>query len=62
MNHLFIINPAAGSRDQTAFYTDRIKEVFGNSGEYYRIAVSTAPGDCTRVAREAAALAKLRNK
>ena len=55
MKHLFIINPAAGSRDQTAFYTDRIKEVFGNSGEDYRIAVSTAPGDCTRVAREAAA-------
>jgi len=54
MNHLFIINPAAGSRDQTADYTAKIEAVFAASGEDYRIAVSAAPGDCARIAREAA--------
>ena len=27
MKHLFIINPAAGSRDRTKFYSDLIREV-----------------------------------
>ena len=54
MKHLFIINPAAGSRDRTAEYTAKIEAVFSASGEDYRIAVSAAPGDCTRIAREAA--------
>jgi len=54
MKHLFIINPAAGSRDRTADYTAKIEGVFAGSGEDWRIAVSAAPGDCTRIAREAA--------
>lgn len=54
MKHLFIINPAAGNRDRTADYTARIEEVFAKSGEDHRIAVSACPGDCTRIAREAA--------
>ena len=54
MTHLFIINPAAGSRDRTKEYTKAIEDVCGSKGLSYRIAVSAEPGDCTRIAREAA--------
>lgn len=54
MLHLFIINPVAGSKDRTAEYTQKIKEVCEPRGIHYRIAVSACPGDCTRLAREAA--------
>ena len=54
MLHLFIINPAAGSKDRTAEYTKKIQEVCQAKGLHYRIAVSACPGDCTRLAREAA--------
>ena len=54
MTHLFIINPAAGSRDRTKKYTENISHVCGSRGLTYRIEVSKAPGDCTRIAREAA--------
>ena len=54
MLHLFIINPAAGSRDRTADYTKKIKSVCGDNGLNYQIAISQCPGDCTRIAREAA--------
>ncbi|MBR4972480.1 MAG: diacylglycerol kinase family lipid kinase [Oscillospiraceae bacterium] len=52
MTHLFIINPAAGSRDRTAQYTRAIETYC--AGMDYRIAVSEGPGACTRIAREAA--------
>ena len=52
MKHLFIINPAAGSRDRTKSYTEKIKAAC--TGLDYQIEVSKAPGDCTRLAREAA--------
>ena len=52
MKHLFIINPAAGSRDRTEMYTGAIQAAC--KGLDYRIEVSAAPGDCTRLAREAA--------
>ncbi len=52
MTHLFIINPAAGSRDRTEFYRQKIMQAC--QGRNYRIEVSQAPGDCTRIAREAA--------
>lgn len=52
MKHLFIINPAAGSRDRTKFYTQKIQEAC--NGLDYRIEISKAPGDCTRLAQEAA--------
>ena len=55
MKHIFIINPAAGSRDRTADYTRTIKKVCEERGISYRIEVSACPGDCTRIAREAAA-------
>ena len=54
MKHLFIINPAAGSRDRTADYSTRIHEVCHSRDLEYRIAVSGGPGECTRIAREAA--------
>lgn len=52
MKHLFIINPAAGSRDRTAEYTAEIQRLCGEMD--YEIAVSKAPGECCRLAREAA--------
>jgi YegS/Rv2252/BmrU family lipid kinase len=54
MTHLFIINPAAGSRDRTADYTDKIKAAFAGRTDDYRIEISAGPGECTRIAREAA--------
>ena len=54
MKHLFIINPAAGSRDRTAVYRKTIDEVCQTKGLDYRIEVSKAPGDCTEIARQAA--------
>ena len=52
MKHLFIINPAAGKSDKTAEYTAKIEKAC--TGLDYAIAVSRGPGDCTRIAREAA--------
>ena len=54
MTHLFIINPAAGSRDRTEKYTKNIQKVCDARGLSYRIEVSAAPGDCCRIARQAA--------
>ena len=54
MKHLFLINPAAGSRDRTAEYTAAIQDACGKRGLDYRIEVSAAPGECHRLAREAA--------
>ena len=54
MKHLFIINPAAGSRDHTKQYTEAIRSSCGARGLDYRIEVSQGPGECRRIAREAA--------
>ena len=54
MKHLFVINPAAGSRDRTIAYTEQIEKICNARGLTYKIEVSQAPGDCTRIAREAA--------
>ena len=54
MTHLFIINPAAGSRDRTADYTQKIKESCEKRNLRYQIQISQAPGDCYRLARAAA--------
>ena len=56
MKHLFIINPAAGNRDRTAEYTATIQRLC--EGLDYEIAVSQAPGECRRLAREAAQTGK----
>ena len=58
MTHLFIINPAAGSRDRTADYSQVIHKLCKERGLKYDIRVSTAPGECTRFAREAAETGK----
>lgn len=54
MIHLFIINPAAGSRDRTKDYTNTVAKVCGARGLDYRVEISAAPGDCYRIARRAA--------
>ena len=54
MTHLFIINPAAGSRDRTARYTAQIEKCCGDRGLAYRIEVSSGPGQCKRIAAQAA--------
>ena len=54
MKHLFIINPAAGSRNRTNEYREKIESVFAGTDLSYRIEVSAAPGDCARIAKEAA--------
>ena len=53
MKHLFIINPAAGSRNRTQEYSDVIHKICRARDLDYEIRVSTAPGECTRIAREA---------
>ena len=58
MTHLFIINPAAGSRDRTEHYCAAIHEACHSRNLEYAIAVSGGPGDCTRIAREAALTGK----
>ena len=54
MTHLFIINPAAGSRNRTSDYSEVIHRICREKGISYEVRVSTAPGECTRIAREAA--------
>ena len=52
MKHIFIINPAAGSRDRTRDYTAAIEAACKDLD--YAIYISKGPGDCTRIAKEAA--------
>ena len=54
MTHLFIINPAAGSRDHTDEFRAAIEAACKPKGLTYRIAVSNRPGDCRDIARKAA--------
>ena len=54
MTHLFIINPAAGSKNRTEEYRQKIKAACERKGLRYRIQVSHAPGDCFTLARAAA--------
>ena len=58
MKHLFIINPAAGSHNQTESYRKKIAEVCEKRGLDYSIRVSGAPGRCRKIAREAAETGK----
>lgn len=52
MKHLFIINPAAGSKDRTQEYTSEINRLCKELD--YEIRISKEPGHCTELAREAA--------
>lgn len=58
MTHLFVINPAAGRRDRTANYSQAIHTCCKEKGLDYEIRVSTAPGECSRIARQAAETGK----
>lgn len=51
MKHLFIINPAAGSRDATEHYQASIRQHC--AGLDYEIYISRCPGDCARRTAEA---------
>ena len=53
MRHVFIINPAAGHRDQTQWFRGEIDRCC--QGLDYEIHVSHAPGVCRSLARRAAA-------
>ena len=53
MKHLFIINPAAGSYNRTEEASKIIHKVCRARKLSYEIRVSTAPGECARIAREA---------
>ena len=54
MKHLFIINPAAGSHDRTGEYAPMIRKACNLRDLDFRIEISRRPGDCARLAREAA--------
>lgn len=54
MEHVFIINPGAGKVDKTIEYSALIHTLCQRKGLDYRIEHSKAPGDITRLAREAA--------
>ena len=54
MKHLFIINPAAGKRNQTVAFTKKIAAFCKPRGMDYEIRVSSRPGNCTELARQAA--------
>lgn len=54
MRHLFIINPAAGSHNQTESYRKKIAEACEARGLEYAIEVSGAPGQCRKIANRAA--------
>ncbi len=54
MKHLFIINPAAGSSNQTEKYRKKIAAVCEERGLDYAIEVSGAPGHCKKIANRAA--------
>ena len=58
MHHLFIINPAAGSYNRTDECSEVIHKICRARKLDYEIRVSTAPGECTRIAREAARTGK----
>lgn len=53
MKHLFIINPAAGSRNRTEEASAVIHKVCRARNLSYEVRVSTAPGECARIAKEA---------
>ena len=54
MKHLFIINPAAGSYDRTQEHAAKIRHACNTRNLDFEIEISKAPGECRRLAREAA--------
>lgn len=54
MKHIFIVNPAAGKCDRSVQIKNEVRELLGGRGLSYEVLISKGPGDCTRLAREAA--------
>ena len=54
MKHLFIANPAAGKCDRTVQLKNLVETLAANYGEDFELRISRQPGDCTRLARQAA--------
>ena len=54
MTHLFIINPAAGSKDRSESYRQSIEKICTEKGVDFQIRISQHPGHCYELAREAA--------
>ena len=55
MKHVFIVNPAAGKSDRTESCRKLIDAAFVPRGLQYELLVSQAPGDCRKLAQQAAA-------
>ena len=53
IHHLFILNPAAGSYNRTEEASAVIHKICRARKLSYEIRVSTAPGECARIAKEA---------
>ena len=54
MKHVFIINPAAGSRDRTGEYAPMIRHACNTRDLDFEIQISKGPGDCMQLSRVAA--------
>ena len=54
MEHLFIINPAAGKADGTRAFTEKVRQCFQRLDEPYTIAVTQYPGHGALLVRQAA--------
>ena len=54
MIHLFIINPAAGSKDRSQIYRQTIEQLCTQKGVAFEIHVSEYPGHCRQLAEAAA--------
>ncbi len=54
MKHLFIINPAAGSKDRTGEYAPMIRKACKLRDLDFRIEISRYPGHCRELAQQAA--------
>lgn len=54
MIHLFIINPAAGSKDRSKIYRQTIEQLCTQKGVAFEIHVSEYPGHCRQLAEAAA--------
>lgn len=53
MEHLFLVNPAAGKEDPTAAVEAAAKQIAAAYNEPYRVQISRAPGELTELARAA---------
>jgi diacylglycerol kinase (ATP) len=53
MKYLFILNPISGPINRPFYIINAVDTIFRSSGHGYEFALTTAPGDATRLAAEA---------